>query len=188
MGKIRARGSSIKGYKGNSSGVVPWIKQLNTTGINVDQLGSRKGAIAVYLDVWHKDIELFLDLRLNNGDEALRARDIFTGVTLPDFFMEQVEKRGDWYLFDPHEVREVMGYSLEDFYDESKGAGTWREKYEECIQDNRLNKRKVKAIDLMKGILKSQLETGTPFMFYRDEVNRMNPNKHEGMIYCSNLC
>lgn len=188
MGKVRSRGSSIKGFKGMSSGVVPWIKQLNNTAVSVDQLGTRKGAIAIYLDVWHADIESFLDLKLNNGDERMRAHDIFTGVTLPDYFMEQVDARGDWYLFDPHEVRQVMGFSLEDFYDEKKGAGSWREKYQACIREERLSKRKVPAIDIMKRIMKSQLESGTPFMFYRDEVNRKNNNDHEGMIYCSNLC
>nr|WP_231495789.1 ribonucleoside-diphosphate reductase subunit alpha [Paucisalibacillus sp. EB02] len=188
MGKIRARGSSIKGFKGMSSGVVPWIKQLNNTAVSVDQLGTRKGAIAVYLDVWHMDIESFLDLKLNNGDDRMRAHDIFTGVCLPDLFMEQVEARGDWYLFDPHEVREVMGFSLEDFYDKEKGSGSWREKYVECVGESRLSKKKVPAIEIMKRIMKSQLESGTPFMFYRDEVNRHNSNNHNGMIYCSNLC
>lgn len=188
MGKVRARGSSIRGYKGNSSGVVPWIKQLNNTAVSVDQLGTRKGAIAVYLDVWHADIMSFLDLRLNNGDDRQRAHDIFTGVCLPDLFMEQVERRGDWYLFDPHEVRQVMGYSLEDYYDEENGEGSFRTKYEECVQSNDLTKTKVPAIEIMKRIMKSQLEAGVPFMFYRDEVNRMNANKHAGMIYCSNLC
>ncbi|HIV75527.1 MAG TPA: ribonucleoside-diphosphate reductase subunit alpha [Candidatus Pseudogracilibacillus intestinigallinarum] len=188
MGKVRGRGSAIKGFKGMSSGVVPWIRQLNNTAVSVDQLGTRKGAIAIYLDVWHIDIEPFLDLKLNNGDARMRAHDIFPGVCLPDYFMEQVEARGDWYLFDPHEVRQVMGYSLEDFYDEEKGAGTWRAKYEECIRDERLTKKKVPAIDIMKRIMISQLETGTPFMFYRDEVNRMNANSHAGIIYCSNLC
>jgi ribonucleoside-diphosphate reductase alpha chain len=188
MGMIRSRGSSIKGFKGMSSGIVPWVKQLNNTAVSVDQLGTRKGAIAVYLDVWHMDIEAFLDLKLNNGDERMRAHDIFTGVTLPDYFMEQVEARGDWYLFDPHEVRQVMGYSLEDFYDEEKGNGSWRKKYEACVASDLLTKKKVPAIDIMKRIMKSQLESGTPFMFYRDEVNRNNNNRHKGMIYCSNLC
>lgn len=188
IGKVRAKGSSIRGYKGMSSGVVPWIKQLNNTAVSVDQLGTRKGAIAIYLDVWHADIQPFLDLKLNNGDDRLRAHDIFTGVTLPDLFMEKVEARGDWFLFDPHEVRTVKGYDLAEYYDESKGAGSFREKYEECVQDNRLTKTKVAAIDIMKRIMKSQLESGTPFMFYRDEVNRKNTNPHEGMIYCSNLC
>ncbi|WP_174615064.1 ribonucleoside-diphosphate reductase subunit alpha [Virgibacillus ihumii] len=188
MGKIRSRGSSIKGFKNMSSGVVPWIKQLNNTAVNVDQLGTRKGAIAIYLDVWHQDIEAFLDLKLNNGDDRMRAHDIFTGVCLPDYFMEQVEKRGDWYLFDPHEVRQVMGYSLEDFFDEESGAGSFRERYLECAASPLLTKRTVPAIDIMKRIMKSQLESGTPFMFYRDEVNRHNANPHKGMIYCSNLC
>lgn len=188
MGKVRGRGSSIKGFKGMSSGVVPWIRQLNNTAVSVDQLGTRKGAIAIYLDVWHSDIESFLDLKLNNGDARMRAHDIFPGVCLPDYFMEQVENRGDWYLFDPHEVKQVMGFALEDFYDEEKGSGSWREKYEACIAEPALNHKKVAAIDIMKRIMVSQLETGTPFMFYRDEVNRKNNNAHEGMIYCSNLC
>ncbi|MEK5040132.1 ribonucleoside-diphosphate reductase subunit alpha [Sporosarcina sp. FSL K6-3457] len=188
MGKVRSRGASIRGFKGASSGVLPWIKQLNNTAVSVDQLGQRQGAIAVYLDVWHKDIFTFLDLKLNNGDDRLRAHDIFTGVCLPDVYMEQVEARGDWNLFDPHEVRTVMGYSLEDFYDETKGAGSFREKYEECVNHPTLSRETVPAIDLMKRIMRSQLETGVPFMFYRDEVNRANANKHEGMIYSSNLC
>ena len=188
MGKVRSRGSSIRGFKGASSGVLPWIKQLNNTAVSVDQLGQRQGAIAVYLDVFHKDIFTFLDLKLNNGDERMRAHDIFTGVCLPDLYMEQVEARGDWHMFDPHEVREVMGYSLEDSYDEKRGAGSFREKYEACVNHPELSRETVPAIDLMKRILRSQLETGVPFMFYRDEVNRANANKHEGMIYSSNLC
>src|SRR5699024_10966740 len=122
------------------------------------------------------------------GDERMRAHDIFTGVTLPDYFMEQAEARGDWYLFDPHEVRQVMGYSLEDFYDEEKGNGSWREKYHACVKSDALSKKKVPAIDMMKRIMKSQLESGTTFMFYRDEVKLTNNNNQNGMIYCSNLC
>ncbi len=188
MGKIRSRGSSIRGFVGASSGVLPWIKQLNNTAVSVDQLGQRQGAVAVYLDVWHKDIFTFLDLRLNNGDDRMRAHDIFTGVCLPDLFMEKVDAREDWHLFDPHEVRIVMGYSLEDYYDEQRGSGSFREKYWECVNNTELSRETVPAIELMKRIMRSQLETGVPFMFYRDEVNRCNPNKHEGMIYSSNLC
>jgi len=188
LGKIRSRGSSIKGFKGMSSGVLPWMKQLNNTAVSVDQLGQRPGAINVTLDVWHKDINPFLEAKLNNGDERFKTHDLFLTVSIPDIFMEQVKKRGDWYLFDPHEVKQVMGWSLEDSYDEQKGNGTFRKRYEECIQNNDLNKEKVPAIDIMKKIMKGQLETGTPFMFYRDEVNRKNPNKHNGMIYCTNLC
>jgi ribonucleoside-diphosphate reductase alpha chain len=188
LGKIRSRGSDIKGFKGNSSGVIPWMKQLNNTAVSVDQLGQRQGAIAVYLDVWHKDVLEFLDAKLNNGDERMRTHDLFTGVCIPDLFMEKVEMRDDWYLFDPHEVRKIKGYSLEDFYDEEKGRGSFRERYMDCLNDERLSKKCVPAIEVMKRIMKSQLETGTPFMFYRDTVNRLNPNAHKGMIYASNLC
>ncbi|EMK3111140.1 ribonucleoside-diphosphate reductase subunit alpha [Listeria monocytogenes] len=188
LGYVRSTGAAIRGVKGASGGVIPWIKQLNNTAVSVDQLGQRKGAIAVYLDVFHKDIESFLDLRLNNGDQRLRAHDVFTAVCIPDIFMEAVERRGEWYLFDPHEVKAKKGWYLQDFYDESKGEGTFREKYKELVADETISKKIVKAIDIMKRIMMSQLETGNPFMFYRDEVNRMNPNKHEGMVYSSNLC
>ncbi|MBC2176388.1 ribonucleoside-diphosphate reductase subunit alpha [Listeria booriae] len=188
LGYVRSSGAAIRGVRGASGGVVPWIKQLNNTAVSVDQLGQRKGAIAVYLDVFHKDIEAFLDLRLNNGDQRLRAHDVFTAVCMPDLFMETVERRGDWYLFDPHEVKEKKGWYLQDFYDEQKGDGSFREKYEELVADETVSKKIVKAIDIMKRIMVSQLETGNPFMFYRDEVNRMNPNKHAGMVYSSNLC
>ncbi|GEL77002.1 ribonucleoside-diphosphate reductase subunit alpha [Tenuibacillus multivorans] len=188
LGKIRSHGSSIKGFKGVSSGVMPWMKQLNNTAVSVDQLGQRQGAIAVYLDVWHQDIFKFLDAKLNNGDERQRTHDLFTGVCIPDLFMEKVQAREDWYLFDPHEVRQVMGYSLEDYYDEGQGSGSFRERYEECVNHPDLTKEKVPAIDIMKRMMISQLETGTPYMFYRDEANRQNPNSHKGMIYCSNLC
>lgn len=188
LGKIRARGSSIRGYENKSSGVIPWIRQLNNTAVSVDQLGTRKGSVAVYLDVWHKDILAFLDLKLNNGDERLRAHDVFPGVCIPDIFMEAVENREEFHLFDPHEVRQVMGYSLEDFYDEEPGQGSFRTKYGECVNHPSLSRITVPAIDIMKRMMISQLETGTPFMFYRDTVNRANPNKHQGMIYSSNLC
>ena len=188
LGKIRSRGSDIKGFKGASSGVIPWMKQLNNTAVSVDQLGQRQGAISVYLDVWHKDIFSFLDAKLNNGDERHRTHDLFTGVCIPDLFMEKVESRGKWYLFDPHELRRVMGFSLEDFYDEGEHEGSFREKYKECIDNNALSREEVPAIEIMKSLMRSQLETGSPFMFYRDEVNRKNANSHTGMIYCTNLC
>ncbi|MED3974251.1 ribonucleoside-diphosphate reductase subunit alpha [Priestia megaterium] len=188
LGHIRSRGSDIKGFKGVSSGTIPWMKQLNNTAVSVDQLGQRQGAIAVYLDVWHKDIFSFLDARLNNGDERQRTHDLFTGVCLPDLFMEKVEAREDWHLFDPHEVRMLMGYSLEDFYDEEEGSGSFRTRYAECVNNEQLSRETVPAIEIFKRIMLSQLETGTPYMFYRDTVNRANQNRHEGMIYCSNLC
>ena len=190
LGYVRSSGSAIRGVANSSGGVVPWIKQLNNTAVSVDQLGQRKGAIAVYLDVWHRDIESFLDLRLNNGDQRLRAHDVFTAVCIPDIFMEAVERRGDWYLFDPHEVKRVKGWYLQDFFDEKKGDpnGSFRRRYEEVVADERIGRKTIKAIDIFKRIMISQLETGNPFMFYRDEVNRKNPNKHAGMVYSSNLC
>lgn len=188
MGKVRSKGARIKGFKNKSSGVISWMKNLNATAVAVDQLGTRKGSIAVYLDVWHKDIRDFLDSKLNNGDERKRTHDLYHGVCIPDLFMKQVEKRGKWYLFDPHEVRQVMGWSLEDFYDEVDD-GEFTKRYWQCVNDDRLTlKEEVNAIDIMKRIMISCLETGTPYLFFRDTVNRMNPNKHKGMIYCSNLC
>ena len=196
LGKVRARGSDIRGHKNTSSGVIPWIRQLNNTAVSVDQLGTRKGAIAVYLDVFHKDILAFLDLKLNNGDERMRAHDVFHGVCLPDLFMERVEQRDEWILFCPHEIKKIMQWKdehgrplgLEDFYDEACGQGSFREKYSEAVAHPLLSRITVPAIDIMKRIMKSQLETGTPYMFYRDTVNRTNTNGAHGMIYSSNLC
>ncbi|MDK8183446.1 ribonucleoside-diphosphate reductase subunit alpha [Paenibacillus sp. UMB4589-SE434] len=196
LGKIRARGSDIRGHKNTSSGVIPWIRQLNNTAVSVDQLGTRKGAIAVYLDVFHKDILSFLDLKLNNGDERMRAHDIFHGISIPDLFMEAVEQREDWHLFCPHEVKKVMGWidnngrpaGLEDFFDEKCGEGSFRERYAEAVANPHLSRITLPAIDIMKRVLKSQLETGTPYMFYKDSANRGNPNQAHGVIYSSNLC
>lgn len=188
MGKVRGRGSDIRGFKNVSSGVIPWMKQLNNTAVSVDQLGMRQGSIAVYLDVWHKDVKEFLDAKLNNGDDRLRTHDLFTGLCLPDIFMRAVEAREDWYLFDPHEVETIMGFRLEDFYDETKEGGSFTNAYLACVANEDLPREVIPAIDISKRYMKSQFETGTPYMFFRDEVNRMNPNKHEGMIYSSNLC
>jgi ribonucleoside-diphosphate reductase alpha chain len=193
-GKIRSLGSDIRGFSGNSSGTTPWIRLFNQTAVSVDQLGQRKGAIAIYLDAWHKDILSFLDLKTQNGDDRLKAHDIFTGICIPDLFMEAVRDRKEWYLFDPHTVKQTLGFSLEDFYDEKKGQGSFRDHYTlavEAAENGTLPAyafEKINAIDIMKAIMISQLEEGVPYMFYRDEVNRKNPNKHKGMIYCSNLC
>ena len=188
VGFIRSKGSDIKGIKGISSGTVPWLKQLNNTAVSVDQLGTRQGSIVATQDVFHKDIFAHLAGKLNTGDERQRFHDLFLGVSIPDLFMEKVKNRGDWALFDPHEVKAVKGWYLQDFYDETKGAGSFRQKYEELLADERVSKTIVPAVDVYKGILKAQMETGSLYMFFRDEVNRQNPNKHEGMIYSSNLC
>lgn len=194
VGKVRSISSSIRGVEGVSSGTVPWIKLLNQTAVSVDQLGQRQGAVAIYQDVWHKDIFRFLNLKTNNGDERLKAHDIFTGVCIPDLFMEAVEKRESWYLFEGLYTQNILGFRLEDHYDEKKGDGSFRKYYAKAIEaaeDGLLPKNayeKVEAIEIMKAIMKSLLETGVPYLFFRDEVNRKNPNKHQGMIYCSNLC
>lgn len=183
LGKIRSSGSDIRGHKNVARGVIPWIKNYNNTAVAVDQLGVRAGACAVYLDVWHKDILDFLNLKTNNGDERMKAHDVFPGVCIPDLFMEKVKKHEAWYLFDPREVLKVKGYSIEDSFGEE-----WNEKYLDCVNDIRISKVEVNAIDIMKKILISAFETGTPFIFFRDIANKANPNKHKGIIYCSNLC
>ncbi|WP_100400022.1 ribonucleoside-diphosphate reductase subunit alpha [Bacillus sp. FJAT-44742] len=207
-GKVRALGSDIKKFKGNSSGVVPWIRLINDTAVSVDQLGQRQGAVAIYLDLFHKDImNGFLDLKTNNGDERRKAHDIFTGVTIPDLFMRKLQETdengrsiGEWHVFCPHQVKQIMGWKsedgtpvgLEDFYDE-EDRKYFTEKYEQAVNHPLLPRKTYRAMDIMARIMVAQLETGTPYMLYRDEVNRQNPNKHlkgEGRtsIYCSNLC
>ncbi|MDQ0416972.1 ribonucleoside-diphosphate reductase alpha chain [Croceifilum oryzae] len=183
LGKVRAKGSKIRGHKGASGGVIPWIRNYNNTAVAVDQLGVRRGAFAIYLDVWHSDILDFLNLKTNNGDDRLKAHDIFPGVCVPNLFMERVAQRGVWSLFDPHEVREVMGYSLEDFF-----GAEFEKRYQACENHPSLDSIEIPAIDIMKRVMVSAFETGTPFIFFRDLVNEANPNKHKGMIYSSNLC
>lgn len=197
IGKIRANGSDIRGNVGASSGIIPWIKILDKTLESVNQLGTRAGAGAVYLDAWHLDLEMFLDIQSPVGDQNMRAYNIFPALCVPDEFMRQVDKRGDWYLFDPHEIRKEMGYSLEDYYDKkklgekekpNKQDHAWTYRYYECVDNPNLKKKRVEAIEIMKKIMKQQLEKGKLFMFYRDTVNRENPNSHEGIVYSSNLC
>ena len=185
LGKVRALGSSIRGFKGASGGIIPWIKLFNDTAVAVDQLGVRNGSVAIWLDAWHKDIPEFLQIRTNNGDDRKKAHDVFPGLCYPDLFWRLAENDIDanWYMMCPHEIRQIKGYSLEDFYGEE-----WEEKYYECVNDERIEKRIMSVKDIVRLIIKSAAETGTPFAFYRDTVNKMNPNKHSGMIYSSNLC
>lgn len=185
FGKVRATGGTIRGFEGAAGGVIRWIKLVNDTAVAVDQLGMRQGAVAVYLDAWHKDLPEFLQLRTNNGDDRMKAHDVFPAVCYPDLFWKMVDEdmEQSWYLLDPHEVLTVKGYSLEDYWGEE-----WEEKYLDCVRDNRILKREIVLKDLIRLILKSVVETGTPFTFNRDTVNRLNPNHHQGIIYCSNLC
>ena len=185
FGKVRATGSAIRGFPGAAGGVIRWIRLANDTAVAVDQLGVRQGAVAVYLDAWHRDLPEFLALRTNNGDDRLKAHDVFPAVCYPDYFWQQARDNieGMWYLMCPHEVRCVKGYSLEDYWDEE-----WEKRYHSCVADSRIHKRVIPIKELIRLILKSAVETGTPFAFNRDIVNRANPNKHAGVIYCSNLC
>ncbi|WJJ55319.1 ribonucleoside-diphosphate reductase large subunit [Dabrowskivirus KKP3916] len=187
IGHVRASGSDIRGFANTSSGVIPWVRIFNDTAVAVNQLGMRAGAISITLDVWHKDIFSFLQVRTNNGDERMKAHDIFPSVSIPDIFMKQVKEKGKWWLFDPHEVRTKMGWNLEDCYDDGK-ENLFSYRYWQCVQNEDLSRIEVNAMDIMKAIIVSDTETGTPFIFFRDEVNRKNPNKHAGMIHASNLC
>ncbi|MGP1576113.1 MAG: ribonucleoside-diphosphate reductase subunit alpha [Treponema sp.] len=185
FGKVRAVGSAIRGFQGAAGGIIRWIKLANDTAVAVDQLGVRQGSVAVYLDIWHKDVPEFLQLRTNNGDDRMKAHDVFPAICYPDLFWKTVEENIDapWYLMCPHEVLKTKGYALEDFYGEE-----WEKRYKECINDNRIIKREISVKELVRLILKSAIETGTPFMFNRDHANKANPNAHKGIIYCSNLC
>ena len=185
FGKVRAAGSRIRGFEGAAGGVIRWIKLVNDTAVAVDQLGMRQGAAAVYLDAWHKDLPEFLQLRTNNGDDRMKAHDIFPAVCFPDLFWRMAKENldQDWHLMCPHEIQTVKGYCLEDCYGE-----LWEERYLDCVEDDRISKRTVLLKDVVRLIIKSAVETGTPFIFNRDTVNRANPNSHRGIIYCSNLC
>ncbi len=185
FGKVRAAGGNIRGFKGVAGGVIRWMKLVNDTAVAVDQLGMRQGAVAVYLDVWHKDLPEFLQLRTNNGDDRMKAHDIFPSVCYPDLFWQMAKEdlNKQWYLFCPNEIMTIKGYCLEDYYGEE-----WEKRYWDCVNDPRLSRRTISIKDIVRLVLRSAVETGTPFTFNRDIVNRANPNAHQGIIYCSNLC
>lgn len=185
LGKVRATGGMIRGFEGAAGGVIRWIRIINDTAVAVDQLGMRAGAAAVYLDAWHKDLPEFLQLRTNNGDDRMKAHDVFPAVCYPDLFWRLAgEDMGqEWHLMCPHDILTVKGYALEDYFGDE-----WEKRYFDCVADPRIPKRTMVIRDIVRLVLKSAVETGTPFTFNRDIVNRANPNPHEGIIYCSNLC
>jgi len=175
---IRANGSPIKGTNGVADGIVPMLRVFNNTARYVNQGGGkRKGSFAIYLEPWHSDIMEFLELRLNQGDEEMRCRDLFTAMWIPDLFMQKVEKDEDWYLMCPSECPE-----LPDVHGE-----TFNELYRMYVAQGRF-KRKVKAREVWDAILKSQVETGTPYMCYKDAVNAKSNQKNIGVVKSSNLC
>jgi ribonucleoside-diphosphate reductase alpha subunit len=174
---VRANKSHIRGTNGQSDGIIPMLRVFNATARYVNQAGRRKGSIAVYLEPWHADIMDFLELRLNQGDEEARCRDLFSALWIPDLFMKRVEQGGNWSLFCPDKapgLSDVYGTEFEELY----------LKYEE---EGRANAT-VPATEVWKAILKSQTETGTPYMLYKDACNSKSNQKNLGVIKSSNLC
>ncbi len=175
---VRGMGSSIDGHKHAAGGIIPFLKMTNDIAIAVDQLGTRKGAIAVYIEPWHIDVKDFLDLKKNSGEERRRAHDLFPALWINDLFMKRVEEDATWTLFDPFETSELVGLYGEAF----------EKRYEELERDESLIKEVISAKSLWKNILRSYFETGSPFLTFKDSANNANPNKHTGIIRSSNLC
>ena len=174
---VRASGSRIRGTNGQSDGIIPMLRVYNATARYVNQAGKRKGSFAIYLEPWHADVMEFLELRLNQGDEEARCRDLFTAMWIPDLFMKRVEEGGQWSLFCPDTAK-----GLSDCYGEEF------EKLYTKYEEEGLAKRTVDAADVWKAILKSQTETGTPYMLYKDACNSKSNQKNLGVIKSSNLC
>jgi len=187
VSRVRAKGARIKGIKNSSGGVIPWIRILNDTAVAVNQQGKRKGAVTVSLDMWHLDIEDFLELRTENGDQRMKAYDIFPQVVVPDMFMQKVENNEEWLMVDPHEVMVKYGIDL---------ANLWGKEFEKAYNQLYLDASFGKlelykfypAKELLKKIMRSQVETGMPYIAFKDTLNRFNPNKHDGVIVGTNLC
>ncbi|MGJ0371816.1 ribonucleoside-diphosphate reductase subunit alpha [Aliarcobacter cryaerophilus] len=176
--QIRSLGGSIDGHKSAAGGTVPFLKITNDIAIAVDQLGTRKGAIAVYLEPWHMDIMDFIDLKKNSGEERRRAHDLFPALWISDLFMERVLEDSYWTLFDPVEVKDLSEYFGEEF----------TAKYIAYENNDNITKNRIKAKDLWKKILTSYFESGSPFLCFKDSANKANPNQHVGHIRSSNLC
>ena len=184
ISRIRAKNSMVNGYHNASGGVIPWIKIINDTAVAVNQQGRRAGAVTVALDSWHLDIESFLELQTENGDQRGKAYDIYPQVVVSDLFMERVEKNLEWTLLDPYEIRMKYGVELCELYGKE-----FEKKYLEIEKDRDIILKKiVKARELFKEIMKTQIETGMPYIFFKDRANLMNHNSHVGMIGNGNLC
>ena len=176
--RVRGIGSSIDGHKNAAGGIVPFLKITNDIAIAVDQLGTRKGAIAVYLEPWHIDIVDFLDLKKNSGEERRRTHDLFPALWINDLFMKRVAENGTWTLFDPLDTPDLTEIYGEEF----------EKRYIAYEQNEDITKEVVSAKDLWKKVLLSYFETGNPFLCFKDNANRANPNSHDGIIRSSNLC
>ena len=175
---IRAKSSTIEGTNGISQGIVPFIKIFNDIALAVNQGGKRKGAMAAYLEVWHKDIEEFFDLKKNTGDERRRAHDIHTACCIPDLFMKRVKEKKRWTLFSPDETRDLYNSYGKEF----------ERRYEEYEKKKLPNAKAVDATELWRKLLTRLYETGHPWIIFKDSINIRNPQDHTGMIHTSNLC
>ena len=175
---VRSMGGSIDGHKNAAGGIVPFLKITNDIAIAVDQLGTRKGAIAVYIEPWHMDVADFLDLKKNSGEERRRTHDLFPAMWLNDLFMQRASKDEIWTLFDPYEVQD-----LSTLYGEA-----FEKRYKEYENDPSIAKERIRAKELWKKMLTELFETGNPFLCFKDSANRTNPNDHTGFIRSSNLC
>jgi len=163
---VRANKSKIRGTNGHSDGIIPMLRVFNATARYVNQAGRRKGSIAIYVEPWHADIMEFLELRLNQGDEESRCRDLFSAMWIPDLFMKRVEENGQWSLFCPDTapgLSDVYGDAFEELYMKYEAQG--------------IASRVVSALDVWKAIIKSQSETGTPYMLYKDACNSKSNQK-----------
>lgn len=187
ISRVRAKGARIKNIKNSSGGIIPWIRIINDTAVAVNQQGKRKGAVTVSLDMWHLDMQDFLELRTENGDQRMKAYDIFPQIIIPDLFMKKVEENADWLMVDPHEIRSKYNVEI---------AELWGEKfntfYNQLYMDARVGKLElfkfIPAKELLKRAMKSQVETGMPYLAFKDTLNKYNPNKHDGVIVATNLC
>ena len=178
---VRALGSYIKGTNGKSQGLVPFLKVVNDTAVAVNQGGKRKGAVCSYLETWHLDIEEFLELRKNTGDDRRRTHDMNTANWIPDLFMKRVSEDGGWTLFSPNEVPD-----LHDLYGRAFEARF--EHYEENAETLGLLHKRIKARDLWRKMLSMLFETGHPWMTFKDSCNVRSPQQHIGVVHSSNLC
>lgn len=184
ISRVRSKGAQIRHVKGASGGVLPWVKLINDTIVAVNQLGSRAGVSTVAIDVWHKDIEDFLDMQTENGDQRRKSFDVFPQIVVTDEFLSRVENNVDWTLVDPYEVKKVYGVELCELYGEE-----FSKFYAKLESDKKLESMKtISARVLFKEFLKVVIETGKPYVFFKDTANRVNPNKHSGMIGNGNLC
>lgn len=218
ISRVRSLGAFIQGQKNAGGGVIPWVRLINDTATAVNQLGKRPGAMTVSLDIWHRDMESFLELQTENGDARSKAMDIHPQVVIVDEFMKRLKEDDYWYMFDPHEIKQkynidlvtLWGEDFSKFYNKvvtqieneleknevahKRSVGQdFEDKYSKVVNDSNKSKlpelvKKIKAKEMMKHIMKTLVEAGRPYISFKDTINRYNPNKDSGVILGGNLC